>query len=557
MLAGQQLEDCLAAFERCIDPSEWVMLAGEAPGDPQNFMEAVTSTLSPQWWESMFSEINSLEARQTWELCILPAGRKAVRCKWVYKTKYNPDGSVARLKSRLCAKGFTQVAGIDFTETFAPTVKFTTLRLIFSLAAHFGLHLEQTDVDCAFLYADLKEEIYMEQPQGFERRGPNGERLVCRLRKAVYGLKQAPHNWHRLLHDFMVTQGCRQLRTDPGAYVFRSADGLILGIIAIYVDDVLICSNSVAWIASFKQALGARFDIKDLGSCSWLLGMKVERDLAARTITIHQEKYINDLLATHGMADCTPTAVPSVGNDPRESAPFDDVTLYRSLVGGLLYAAVATRPDIAEAVARLCRFMGAPTQAHMEDARHCLRYLKGTKTRGLTFGGARELLLRGYSDANFPTTYPSGCKSTSGYVFFLCGAAISFLSKLQPLVALSTAEAEYIALCMTVQEALFLRQMLAELGFPQDEPTPIGEDNQACITIATNDVTSARTKHLDIRLHFVRDAHHARQVAIEYVPTKDMLADMFTKPLARPLFEDLCGRVMNLPKPLRNSEEGC
>eukprot|EP00873_Tetraselmis_striata_P046577 jgi/Tetstr1/466841/TSEL_011299.t1 len=283
-------------FIRNIDPCEWVLLAGEAPGDPLTYTEAMNSSLAAWWLEAMHQEYNSLDSRRTWELVVLPGGRKAVKSKWLYKTKHNSDGTTARYKARVVAKGFSQVEGIDYTDTFAPTVKFTTLRVIFSIAAHHRLHIEQTDVDCAFLYADLSEEIYMEQPRGFEQYGPNGEKLVCRLRKAVYGLKQAPHNWHKLLNDYMTSQHCRQLRTDPGAYVFRSSDGGILGIIAIYVDDIIIVSNSRPWMAHFKQALGQRFDIKELGTCSWLLGMKVEHDLTAGVIKIHQSKYIHDML---------------------------------------------------------------------------------------------------------------------------------------------------------------------------------------------------------------------------------------------------------------------
>eukprot|EP00873_Tetraselmis_striata_P038556 jgi/Tetstr1/458820/TSEL_045204.t1 len=262
-------------FIRNIDPCEWVLLAGEAPGDPLTYTEAMNSSLAAWWLEAMHHEYNSLDSRRTWELVVLPA------------------------------KGFSHVEVIDYTDTFAPTVKFTTLRVIFPIAAHHRLHIEQTDVDCAFLYADLSEEIYMEQPRGFEQYGPNGEKLVCRLRKAVYGLKQAPHNWHKLLNDYMTSQHCRQPRTDPGAYVFRSSDGGIMGIIAIYVDDIIIVSNSRPWIAHFKQALGQRFDIKELGTCSWLLGMKVEHNLTAVVIKIHQSKYIHDILERFEVSDVT------------------------------------------------------------------------------------------------------------------------------------------------------------------------------------------------------------------------------------------------------------
>jgi hypothetical protein len=272
-----------------------------------------------------------------------------------------------------------------------------------------------------------------------------------------------------------------QLRTDPWAYVYRSpldsrggvdpsrshdctspATDSIFSIIAVYVDDILICSTSPEWISEFKTTLGNQFDIKDLGPCKWLLGMTIERNLTDNTLTIHQASYIRELLQRFGMADCKHAATPTSANDPRESPLLDDKTstLYRSVVGALLYAPVATRPTITETVNRLCIFMSKPTFAHMEDAKTCLRYLQRTTTRGITFGG-EELKLHGFSYANYPTTYPSGCRATSGYVFFLCGGAVSACSRLQPLVTLSTAEAEYQALSLAVQDSMFMRQMLS------------------------------------------------------------------------------------------------
>eukprot|EP00873_Tetraselmis_striata_P038508 jgi/Tetstr1/458772/TSEL_045156.t1 len=259
----------------------------------------MNSSLAPWWLEAMHQEYNSLPSRHTWELVVLPGGRKAVKSKWLYKTKHNADGTTARYKARMVAKGFSQVEGIDYTDTFAPTVKFTTLRVICSIAAHHRLHIEHTDVDCAFLYADLSEEIYMEQPRGFEQYGPNGEKLVC-----------------------------------------RSSDGVILGIIAIYVDDIIIVSHSRPWSAHLKHALGQRFDIKELGTCSWLMDMKMEHDQTTGVIKIHHSKYIHDMLERFGMSDCAPAHVPSTGNDTRASTALDDsaTTTYRSLVGSLLYA---------------------------------------------------------------------------------------------------------------------------------------------------------------------------------------------------------------------------
>eukprot|EP00873_Tetraselmis_striata_P004996 jgi/Tetstr1/425260/TSEL_015713.t1 len=314
----------------------------------------------------MWVEYRSLIARKTWVLVTLPSGRKAVRCKWVFKTKRNADGSLARYKARLVAKGFSQVHGIDYNDTFAPTVKFTTLRIIFSLAAHYGMELEQTDIDCAFLYADLEEDIYMTQAPEFEQQGPNGEELVYHLKKSVYGLKQAPHDWYLKLREHMLGQGFAQLKTDPGAYIYRS--GNTFSIVAIYVDDILICSNCTTWVVQFKR-------------------------------------------------------------------------------------------NLAE-----------------------------------------------WSDSNHATMTSQG-KATCGFYFTICGGAVSYKSLLQPIVTLSTAEAEYVAMAIATQEVMSIRQMLQELGLALDGPTPIGEDNQACIAIATNDVTSSRTKHMDIRYHFVREAY--------------------------------------------------
>eukprot|EP00873_Tetraselmis_striata_P042814 jgi/Tetstr1/463078/TSEL_008013.t1 len=523
-------------------------LAGEAPGDPQTHTEALTGPDAPHWLEAMWVEYRSLIARKTWVLVALPSGRKAVRCKWVFKTKRNADGSLARYKARLVAKGFIQVHGIDYNDTFAPTVKFTTLRIIFSLAAHYGMELEQTDIDCAFLYADLEEDIYMTQAPEFEQQGPNGEELVYHLKKSVYGLKQAPHDWYLKLREHMLGQGFAQLKTDPGAYIYRS--GNTFSIVAIYVDDILICSNCTTWVVQFKRNLADEFDIKDLGACTWILGMKVERDRDAGTIKIHQGKYVTDLLERFNMTDCNPAGIPSVGNDARGSPALDDPSIFRSLIGGLMYASTATRPDITEAVNRLCRAMSAPTRAHMEDAKHVLRYLKKYPDRGITFGGSDVLQLAGWSDSNHATMTSQG-KATCGFYYTICGGAVSYKSLLQSIVTLSTAEAEYVAMAIATQEVMFIRQMLQELGLALDGPTPIGEDNQACIAIATNDVTSSRTKHMDICYHFVREACKNGDINIHYVETREMAADMFTKPLRNPLFAKFAAKVMQF------IEEGC
>jgi hypothetical protein len=232
-----------------------------------------------------------------------------------------------------------------------------------------------------------------------------------------------------------------------------------------------------------------------------------------------------ELMRRFGMAYYKHAVTPTSGNDPRESSVLDDSSAhhYRSVVGALFNASAATRPDITETINKRCRFMSKPTTAHMDDAKTCPRYLQRNANKGITFGG-EELRLHGFNDTDYPTTYPSGCRATSGYVFFLCGGVVIACSRLEQFVTFSTVEAEYRALNLVVQESKFLRQMLSELRYPQQDATPIGEDNQACIFIETTASTSSKIKHIDIRLHFVCDAHQRGLVEIYNVPSNEMLA---------------------------------
>ena len=304
-------------------------------------------------------------------------------------------------------------------------------------------------------------------------------------------------------------------------------------ILAVYVDDMIITGPSAEWIGAFKQDLARRFSIKDLGECSWILGMAVCRDRAQHIIKLHQSKYIDDMLEKFNMVDAKEVVTPATPgttapptNDNHSELSAD--TPYQALVGSLLYAAVATRPDISEAVSRLCRAMARPTPWHWDQAKRVLRYLKGTKEHGPCFlGNTKTGTLTGASDADWAGDAERR-RSTTGYIFKLCNAAVSWKSQLQTTVALSTAEAEYMALCAAVQEALFLRRMLSEMGFVQREPTVILEDNQSCIALANNNMTHGRSKHIDIRYHFTRECVESGQIVLNYCPTEDMLTDQGT-----------------------------
>eukprot|EP00873_Tetraselmis_striata_P042412 jgi/Tetstr1/462676/TSEL_007642.t1 len=498
--------------------------------EPITLKQALSGPFKEQWAQAVESEFNSLEKQGTWVVCELPEERTAIPSKWVFKVKYNADGSIARFKARLVVQGCRQRHDIDYAETFAPTVKFTTIRVLFAIAVQYGWNIHQVDVDTAFLYAPVEEEIYMRPPPGYEQYDARGRPMVLRFLKSLYGLKQSPRNWHNTLHKLLVCYGFQQLKSDPGAYVYWQG-GQLICILVVYVNDMIFAFKDAVWGADFKTALGARFDIKDLGVCAWALGMAVERDWDNATLKVHQAKYIDDMVHKFNLADAYAVSTPAeVGADvPSSNKPLAAEMPYQALVGSLLYAMVATRPDIAEAVSKLCRVMAKPEQLHWQAAKRVLRYLKGTKTLGLTFsGGKAHGLLHGYCDADWAGDVVLR-RSTTGFVFMLCGAAVSWKSQLQATVALSTAEAEYMALCAAMCEALFLR----ELCCAQSEATVIFEDNQSCIALTRNPMTHGRSKHIAIKYHFTREKVLSGEVAIEYCPTAQMVADALTKPLGR------------------------
>eukprot|EP00873_Tetraselmis_striata_P029509 jgi/Tetstr1/449773/TSEL_036837.t1 len=455
--------------------------------EPITLKQALSGPFKEQWAQAVESEFNSLQKQGTWVVCELPEERTAIPSKWVFKVKYNADGSIARFKAQLVVQDCRQRHGIDYAETFAPTVKFTTIRVLFAIAVQYGWNIHQVDVDTAFLYAPVEEEIYMRPPPGYEQYDARGRPMVLRLLKSLYGLKQSPRNWHNTLHKFLVCYGFQQLKSDPGAYVYWQG-GQLICIPVVYVDDMIFAFKNAVWAADFKTALGARFDIKDLGVCAWALGMAVERDWDNATLKVHRAKYINDMVHKFYFADAYAVSTPAeVGADvPGSNKPLAAEMPYQALVGSLLYAMVATRPDIAEAVSKLCRVMAKPEERHWQAAKRVLRYLK-----------------------------------------------VSWKSQLHATVALSTAEAEYMALCAAVCEALFLRELLRELCCAQSEATVIFEDNQSCIALTRNPMTHGRSKHIAIKYHFTRERVLSGEVANEYRPTAHMVADALTKPLGR------------------------
>ena len=503
--------------------------------EPRSYQEAVNHPLYGKEWEfAIKEEYDSLMKNGAWELVEAPPGRNIVTCKWVFKAKRDAEGRIVRFKARLVARGFTQAYGIDYLETYAPVAKLTTYRVIFALAALEQWEIHGMDVITAFLLGKLDEEIFMTQPEGFERRGMK-MKLVCKLLRSLYGLKQASRVWNIQLHEFLVKIGFKRSNADTCLYV-NSEHGVV---IAIWVDDILIAGKDAQNIAKVKKQLAGAFKMKDLGELSHFLGMRVTRTLDG-DISIDQSTYIKDILARFGMEDSKAVSTPLATGTKlikidASSAKheFDIQLLYQSIVGSLMYAMLCTRPDIAFAVQQLSQFASDPSPIHLQAAKRVLRYLQGSRELHLTYkrnGGDTESV-QSYSDANFAADEDR--KSISGYVFTLAGSPISWQAKKQSMIALSTAEAEYAALTQATKEAIWLQNLLKDLGMSKYAPKIVNVDNQGTIALAENPIHHARTKHLDIQLQFVRNSIEDGTIKLQYCPTNDMLADIMTKALAR------------------------
>ena len=499
-------------------------------GEPESLVEAMQGDESIKWELAMKDEMASLQKNGTWSLTRLPAGKKALQNRWVYRLKEEPDGS-RRYKARLVVKGFQQKQGIDFTEIFSPVVKMTTIRVILSIVAAENLHLEQLDVKTAFLHGDLEEDIYMVQPEGFNV--PGKENLVCKLHKSLYGLKQAPRQWYKKFNEFMSNSGFHRCDADHCCYVKKCANSYVL--LALYVDDMLIAGSSMTEINRLKKQLAENFEMKDLGPAKQILGMRISRNRVEGTLKLSQEKYVEKLLDKFNVRDVKTRNTPlgthlklskKKSSQTDEEERYMSRVPYASAVGSLMYAMVCTRPDIAHAVGVVSRFLSNPSKEHWEGVKWILRYLKGTSKMGLCFGKS-SLTLQGFSDADLGGDL-DGRKSTTGYIFTLGGTAVSWKSKLQSRVALSTTEAEYVAMSEAAKEMLWLKNFLKELGKEQ-QGSPLFSDSQSAICLAKNPVFHSRCKHINMKYHFIRDLINDGDLSLLKIAGSENPADMLTK----------------------------
>ena len=433
----------------------WVNTAKEQGAEPATVNEAMLSPEKKKWKEAMRKEMKSIKANKVWELVKLPKGKKTIGCKWVYKRKTHADGSLERYKAHLVAKGYSQQHGLDYDETFSPVARLESLQTLLALAVQDGLRVHHMDVTTAFLNGELKEEVYMDQPEEFQVQGK--EDRVCKLNRSLYGLKQAPRCWNVTLDERLKEMGFTQTVSDPCLYIARDGESFLIG---VYVDDILLAGRSEKRLREIKSALMETFDLKDLGELNHFLGVKIVQNHSAGTIWIGQPTYTEEVLKKFGMESCKPVATPAEAGQKltkgTKDSEYVDKVLYQSAVGSLLYLSMRTRPDITFTVSRVARFCSNPTTQHMRAVKRILRYLRGTTNQGLLYkkNGSKEVV--GFSDADWGGDVDDR-KSTSGYVFQIGGSTVIWRSKKQTSVALSASEAENISLSAATQEAVWIR----------------------------------------------------------------------------------------------------
>lgn len=545
------------------DPDEsWV---------PKSYSEAMRR---PDLWKGpMDQEMARMHERKVWRLVERPAGARTMKNRWTFALKYDADGKVTGRKARLVAKGFSQIPGVDYFATYASVVKYDSLRMNLAIGTALDYEIWQIDYTSAYLNAPTQVPILMEQPEGYEVRPSEvyrvdvvtGERvrgsmhgeaddeksLVSLLDKAIYGTMDGANNWWHALDEDMKRLGYKRSDADQSVRS-RHRNGETT-ITSTYTDDTSGMSTSKTEAKAARKELGEKYDIKDLGEIKFVLGIRVTRDREKKLTTLDQEEYLKRTLEKFGMAECTPkyTPLPPGLVLSRTQAPAtEEDRLYMKdkpfceALGSLMYAQIGTRPDIAFAITSLSRFMSNPGKPHWLALLHVFRYIKATLSYRIRYGGPGydDYTPRGYYDSDFAADIDTR-KSVSGGVYLQAGGPTCWSAKFQDTVATSSTEAEYIALARAGEHVQWMYSALTEIGLGVPPPASLKGDNNGSIAIAENKRNHNRVKHIDVKYHYIRHAVEEGKVTIDYVPSADNLADLFTKPLPRPQHYKLCAAL--------------
>jgi hypothetical protein len=536
-------------------PPAW-MMAAYSPTIPTTF-DVTTSdepTLreamkaSPQeqalWLQAIEEEFDALDCKGTW-VPDLKSHKQALPTHVILKVKRNADGSVERFKARIVAGGNHQQFGQDYFETYAPVVDFAIVRVFLYIAVCSNMRMVQVDVKTAFLNGELDEDVYVMSPRGVPGHPPSRRKL----RKALYGLKQAHKAWHVKLVSDLYRLGFVELTSAPCVFMLKTDQGAVY--ILVYVDDLLVLAPTDELLSSVLTSLHRLYELRQMDDVTMFLGVKlswtIASDGALSSVALSQPRYITDVLRRFGMSECKPAVTPMAeafftGYDAEEDKAVVHVELYRQIIGSLLYLALRTRPDVLVAVSILARFSQSPTAYCHRGAKRVLRYLRGTVNMALVYRNG-ETHLNAFVDSDYAGDTVDR-KSMSGYFVKIGDAACIWGSKKQIAVALSTCEAEYHALTMAAKEVVWIRRVLEEAGVGISGATPVRSDNQSAIAWATAErIPLNRAKHIDVRVHFIRELVRCGVVSVEYVPTAINDADALTKPVGPTVLKEALPRI--------------
>jgi len=458
----------------------------------------------------------------------VPSGSNIISSRWVFKYKRDSNGKVIKRKARLVAKGYTQEYGIDYKETFAPTLKQDTIRIITVIAVNMNFKIKQIDINSAYLNAPLNEHIYMKAPEGHQ----SYEKSFWKLNKALYGLKQAGKEWNNKLNEELIKIGFTRLKSEPCVYKKINNKKEIICILSVYVDDILI-AGTLAEINSVKESIKRKFNIKDIGDVEFVIGIKFNK--IKDGYILHQSRYVNDILnkfSTDSYTKTTKNLIPKE-NPQLRTKKFNE-TKYRSAIGSLLYLGICTRPDILFAVSKAARKSSDPTMEDWMNVMKIFNYIQHTKNYGIKI--QKGMNLKVYVDADYAGDLNTR-KSTSGFLMMLGNTPTSWYSKLQHCVSTSTAEAEYYSLSECAKHSLWYRNFMNELNINIDYVT-IFVENKATIYNSENQSINPKSKHIDIRYHHIRDLISKKLIVLKYVKSKSNLADGFTKFLNKTLMDN-------------------
>jgi len=525
---GGETEAC-ADMVDCDKSHHGTATATPLDSEPFTYSDALGRPDADLWLGAMAIELNTFKEIGLYQEVEALPDRKIIDSKWVFKIKRGPNGEIDKYKARLVAKGYTQIEGLNYTDMFAPVTKFTTIRSLLALAAQHDLEVHQIDVKAAFLNGELDEEIYLRPPPGFR----NDPKVVWRLLRALYSLKQASKAWYDTLRKMFESLGFTCSNADHSLF-YKDEDGDLL-IVTIYVDDKLIFSKNLNAIKCLKLQLSEHFEITDLGEARWILGMEVVRNRQQGIISLSQRRYIEMILDRFGLKDGRSVSTPLETNVKlvKIDVPEVDAKTYQSALGGLMYAMLAVCPDLAYAVGALSKHTACPGQSHFAALKRVYRYLRGTTDTRLIYRKTSEMSLLGYVDADWAGDV-NDRRSISGYTFVTAGAAISWSSKKQPSVTLSSTEAEYMAAAAAAKEATWLKLLFSEIE-PSLSRTPVKLliDNQLAMSLAKNATFHDQMKHIAIRHHYIREKVDEGEIVLEYLLTAEQVADVLTKPLSR------------------------